>query len=258
MGNKIRIPSLAILGGGQLGRMLIQKAIDYNIHTSVLDPDPDAPCRDLCNHFVNGSFKDHDTVLAFGKQADVITVEIEHVNVDALEELEKMGKAVYPQPSVLRIVQDKGVQKQFYKDHNIPTSEFVLVKDRAEISQHQDFLPAMQKLRLSGYDGRGVKAVKTKEQITEAFDEPSVLEKFVDFQREISVIVSRNKDGQIKTFPVVELEFNDEANLVEYLYSPSQLAREINEKATEVATRVIRELNMIGLKCSSTKMVMCW
>jgi len=238
---------LSILGGGQLGRMLIQKAIDFNITSRVLDPSGNAPCKDLCSEFMVGDFNDYNTVMDFGRDADVLTVEIEHVNVKALEDLESAGVKVFPQPSVLKIVQDKGVQKQFYKDHGIPTSEFVLVENADDITNHKAMFPVMQKLRTSGYDGRGVVALKDASSLTKAFNEPSVLERFIDFDKEISVIVSRNENGELSHFPVVELEFNAEANLVEFLFSPSSLSFELEERAVAIAEKVISELGMVGL-----------
>lgn len=239
--------TLAILGGGQLGRMLIQKAIDLNITTHVLDPDPSAPCRDICSRFVTGSFKSYDEVMAFGRDADVITIEIEHVNVDALEELERMGKKVFPQPKVIRLIQDKGLQKEFYRLHKIPTAEFRLVSGREEMSLHHGLFPVMQKLRKSGYDGRGVAPVMTAGDVDKAFDEPSVLERMVDFEKEIAVIVSRNTDGVISHFPVVEMEFNAEANLVEFLFSPASVTEKQTQEAVRIAKTVIEKLEMVGV-----------
>jgi 5-(carboxyamino)imidazole ribonucleotide synthase len=238
---------LGILGGGQLGRMLIQKAIDYNISTFVLDPDSDAPCKDLCSGFTQGDFKDFDTVLHFGSTMDVVTVEIEHVNVDALEELEKRGIKVFPQPAVLRIVQDKGLQKEFYRINTIPTAEFRLVESKSQIDNFIEMLPVMQKLRKFGYDGKGVTPLRTKADLVNAFNEPSVLEKFVDFEKEIAVIVSRNSNGVVCNYPVVELLFNAEANLVEFLYSPASLHKEQEQEAIRIARNVIEKLNMVGL-----------
>ncbi len=238
---------LGILGGGQLGRMLIQKAIDFNIETVVLDPDAEAPCRDLCTRFVNGSFKNFEEVMAFGKLADVITVEIEHVNVDALFELERLGKKIYPEPRVLKIVQDKGLQKEFYRINKIPTAEFRLVENRGDLVSHRDLLPVMQKMRKSGYDGKGVMPLLQPSDFSVAFDEPSVLERMVDFEKELSVIVSRNTDGVIMNYPVVELQFNPEANLVEFLYSPADISGKTAKEAIRIARNVIEKLEMTGL-----------
>ncbi|TND02596.1 MAG: 5-(carboxyamino)imidazole ribonucleotide synthase [Bacteroidetes bacterium] len=238
---------LGILGGGQLGRMLIQDAINYNVHISILDPDPNAPCKDIAAYFETGSLNDFDTVYAFGKKCDLLTIEIEHVNVDALEKLEKEGLTVYPQPQILRMIQDKGQQKIFYRLNNIPTADFFLVNDKAEISKHAADFPFMQKLRRGGYDGRGVTRLTDPAKLENAFDAPSVLEKFVDFQKEISVIVSRNAKGETKSFPTVELEFNPEANLVEFLFSPAGIPPNIEAEAQKIARTVAEKLGIVGL-----------
>ncbi len=238
---------LGILGGGQLGRMLIQKAIDYNLSTFVLDPDEHAPCKDICTAFTHGNFKNYDDVMRFGQDMDIITVEIEHVSVDALEELERMGKKVFPQPKVLRLVQDKGLQKEFYRLNKIPTAEFRLIDRKEELKEYHDFLPVMQKMRKSGYDGKGVKALRTPADFASAFEVPSVLEKFVDFEKELAVIVSRNEFGVTSHYPVVDLEFNTEANLVEFLYSPATVTKEISDKAIEIAKSLIESLKMVGI-----------
>lgn len=237
---------LGILGGGQLGRMLIQETINLDIDVHVLDPDKDAPCKDIAHSFTNGSFKDYDSVLAFGKTMDVVTIEIEHVNVDALEQLEKEGIKVYPQPNVIRLIQDKGAQKEFYQKHNIPTSPYRLIGEN-EAANHTGFFPVFQKLRKGGYDGKGVQPLKSEADLESAFTAPSVLEKAVDLEKELSVIVARNVDGEVKTFPTVELEFNPIANLVEFLFSPANVAAEVEETAQALARKVAEKLEIVGL-----------
>ena len=237
---------LGILGGGQLGRMLIQETINLDIDVHVLDPDPDAPCRDISHAFTNGSFKDYETVLAFGKNMDVVTIEIEHVNVDALEELEKQGVKVFPQPNVVRLIQDKGAQKEFYRKYNIPTSDFRLIGEN-EVAENTDFFPVFQKLRKGGYDGQGVQPLTSISDVEKAFNEPSVLEKAVDLEKELSVIVARNASGEVKTFPTVELEFNPIANLVEFLFSPANVSDEVEKTAQELAKKVAQKLEIVGL-----------
>ena len=192
---------LGILGGGQLGRMLIQESINYNVTTFVLDPDKDAPCKDICKKFVHGSLTDFETVYKFGKEVDLLTIEIEKVNVDALDKLEKEGLKVYPQSRVIRLIQDKGIQKQFFKENDIPTAPFQIFGNKMELMAAKVPFPYIQKLRRDGYDGRGVKTIKSESDLEKAFDEPFLIEKLVDFEKELSVIVSRNEDGQIKTFP---------------------------------------------------------
>ncbi|MCA6363407.1 MAG: 5-(carboxyamino)imidazole ribonucleotide synthase [Bacteroidetes bacterium] len=238
---------LGVLGGGQLGRMLIQDAISLNIPVHTIDPDADAPCKAISHSFMHGSLQDYDTVYAFGKNVDLLTIEIEHVNVDALEALEKEGLPVYPQPAVLRIIQDKGLQKQFYRDNSIPTAPFELVNSKSEILQHAATFPYMQKLRKGGYDGKGVTPLTNAANIDSAFDAPSVLEKFVDFEKELAVIVARNTKGEIKSFPVVDMEFNPEANLVEFLFSPAQIPAAVEQEAKRIAEMVARKLGIVGL-----------
>ena len=238
---------LGIVGGGQLGRMLIQSAIDFNIDISVLDPDPHAPCKHLCDQFVVGKLTDFDTLYHFGKSCDILTIEIENVSVPALKQLAEEGKMVYPQPEVIALIQDKRTQKQFYQQHDIPTAEFILVENRAMLSDHVSFLPAVNKLGREGYDGRGVQILKGEPDLAKGFDAPGLLEKFIDFDREISVIVARNGHGEIKTFPPVELSYHPEQNLVEYLFSPAQITAEVKEKAANIAQEIITKLNMIGL-----------
>jgi len=237
---------IAMLGGGQLGRMLIQKAIDWNLRLSVLDPDPSAPCSSISN-FTTGKLTDKDTVLAFASDADIITIEIENVNTQALAELEKRGQKVFPQPAVIELIQDKRRQKQFYKEHGIPTAEFVLTENRAEVIKNQSFLPAVNKLGREGYDGRGVQILRHADDLSKAFDAPGLLEKWVDFEKEISVIVARNSKGELASYPAVEMVFHPEANLVEYLFSPAQLAPSIERTADGIARKVIEGLDMVGL-----------
>ncbi len=238
---------LGVLGGGQLGRMLLQEAIDLDVKIAALDPDENAPCHQIVHEFVHGSFKDKQTVLDFGKDKDLITVEIEHVNIEALKELEDSGIPVYPQPDLLAIVQDKGLQKEFYSKNNIPTAPYALVNDKAEAMERRDLLPFAQKLRKGGYDGKGVSIIRSEQDFEKAFDAPSVLEQFVDFEKELAVIVARSANGEVKAFPTVELEFNPEANLVELLFAPAEISDSIDEKARSVAMKTIEAFGFVGL-----------
>lgn len=238
---------VGVLGGGQLGRMLIREAVNIDAKLYHLDPSENAPCALLSSRFTQGSLQDFDTVYNFGKDKSVVTIEIENVNVDALKKLEEEGIAVYPQPDILEMVQDKGLQKQFYEANNIPTAPFYIVQDKEEIRKYRQEFPFMQKMRKGGYDGKGVTPLRNDQDLTDAFDAPSVLEKFVDFEKEISVIVARNLDGQIATFPVVEMEFNPEANLVEFLFAPAKISDAIEEKAMKIAKDLIDKLGMVGL-----------
>lgn len=240
-------PTIGILGGGQLGLMLLQAAIDWNLRVHVLDPDAEAPCRHLCTQFTQGSLTDYETVYRFGQGVDVLTIEIERVNVDALEALERAGKQVYPQPSVIRTIQDKRLQKQFYRDHNLPTADFVLTDNRAHVARHSDFLPAFHKLGRDGYDGRGVQRIASSADLERAFDAPGVLEKAVDFEKELAVIVARNERGDVQTFPTVEMVFHPELNLVEYLFAPAEIPDAINEQAQAIARRTADAFGIVGL-----------
>jgi 5-(carboxyamino)imidazole ribonucleotide synthase len=236
---------IAVLGGGQLGRMLIQEVSRYNLSIKILDPVPQAPAAELAASFVQGDFRDYQTVMDFCADAEVVTIEIEHVNLEALKELEKRGKKVFPQPAVLEIIKDKGLQKLFYEQKGIPTAPFRLVE--GELEQHADFFPCMQKARTGGYDGKGVYPLKSESDLSNALQGPSVLEKWVSFEMEIAVIVARNESGETSVFPVVEMEFNPEANLVEMLFSPSQVSKNIQEKAEQIALQVASELGVVGL-----------
>ncbi|AHM61025.1 phosphoribosylaminoimidazole carboxylase, ATPase subunit [Flammeovirgaceae bacterium 311] len=238
---------VGVLGGGQLGRMLIQSAVDFNLELHMLDPDPQAPCHQLASSFTPGSLTDYNTVLEWGRQFELLTIEIENVNVDALKALQQLGKQVYPQPEVIALIQDKRTQKQFFQDKNIPTAPFILTENRQEVSQHLQFLPAMHKLGREGYDGRGVQRISSAQDLEKAFDKPGLLEKLIDFETEISVIVARNANGEEKAFPAVEMVFHPEHNLVEYLFAPARLAPKVIEEAEQIALKVIRELNMVGL-----------
>lgn len=237
---------IGVLGGGQLGRMLIQNAINYNLNISVLDPDGNAPCKGISN-FTKGSITDFETVYKFGKDKEIITIEIENVNTEALKALEKEGKKVYPQPELIELIQDKGLQKMFYQRNGIPTADFFLVENKEQIGKYAGFFPFFQKLRKGGYDGKGVVKLSNPDNLEKAFNEPSVLERLVDFDKEISVIVARNPNGEIKCFPVVECEFNPQANLVEFLFSPAAIKKSVEKEAYSIATTVAEKLKIVGL-----------
>ena len=248
MNHKVDLTTkLGILGGGQLGRMLIQEAVNFNIHISLLDPSVNAPCADLANNFVVGNFNDYQTVLDFGKTVDVLTIEIEHVNIEALEELERLGKKVFPRPQALRTIQDKGLQKQFYRANNIPTAPFHLIDNAEDALLFKEKGPFMQKLRKGGYDGKGVTPLRTESEFNAAFNAPSVLEEFVPFVKELAVIVARNENGELATFPLVEMEFNPDANLVEFIFSPANVNIEIENNAKNIATDIANKLEHVGL-----------
>jgi len=237
---------LGILGGGQLGRMLIQSGVDFNLPFAVLDPDSHAPCSTLVE-FHHGKLTDFDAVMKFGETCDIITIEIENVNTAALKELARRGKRVYPQPEVIELIQDKRTQKRFYQAHGIPTADFILTGNANDVRKNLDFLPAVNKLGREGYDGRGVQILRAEKDLDKAFDAPGLLEKLIDFEKEIAVIVARNPGGEIKTFPPVEMVFHPVQNLVEYLFAPAAIASSVVQEADTLAQKIIRELNMVGI-----------
>ncbi|KHJ39607.1 N5-carboxyaminoimidazole ribonucleotide synthase [Pedobacter glucosidilyticus] len=247
MKSNITQTRLGILGGGQLGRMLIQEAINFNLSISILDPDANAPCKNICDYFEVGSISDYETVYNFGKNLDLLTIEIEKVNIEALEDLEKEGVTVFPQPRIIRLIQDKGLQKQFFKENDIPTSEFQLIANKEQLLTDKIPFPYIQKLRKDGYDGKGVVKIVDESDLNKAFEQASIVEKWIDFEKEIAVIIARNENGQTETFPLVEMDFNKEANLVEFLISPSTYNFEIQQKADKIARDIADCLNIVGL-----------
>ncbi len=238
---------LGVLGGGQLGRMLIQEAINYNLQVSIIDPDASAPCKSLAHEFTQGKLTDYDTVLDFGRQCNLLTIEIENVNTEALKQLELEGVVVYPQPDIIEMIKDKVSQKKFYRDNDIPTAPFITVENKKDVANASLSLPFVNKLAKEGYDGRGVQVIRSEDDFARAFDAAGLVEEFVDFEKEISVIVARNKQGEIKVFPAVELEFHPEHNLVEYLHAPANISQENNTQAREIAIQIITRLEMVGL-----------
>lgn len=242
---------LGILGGGQLGKMMLNDTRKFDIYTCVLDPSDDAPCKIACNEFHKGDLMDYDTVVNFGKNVDVLTIEIENVNVDALETLEKDGIKVYPSSDTLRIIQNKATQKLFYIDNDIPTADFARFAYVSEIEDAIDNgglqLPFVWKAAKFGYDGNGVKVVRTKDDIKELKDGECIAETMIPFKNELAVIVSRNANGEVKTYPVVEMEFHPEANQVEYVICPARIDTLVAIKVQEIALKVSKAFNHVGL-----------
>src|SRR5579862_939454 len=238
---------VGILGGGQLGRMLLQSAANYPVETSVLENEPDCPSAHLCHHFVQGDIRNFDDVYKFGKNLDALTIEIESVSVEALEKLENEGVQVYPRPAALRIIRNKISQKQFYKDSEIPTANFIVTTNREDLLKFEEFLPAVHKVGLGGYDGRGVQVVRTTEDMKNGFDAPSVLEKMIDIAKEVSQIVAINERGETALFPPVEMVFNKDLNLLDYQISPSDLNKEIIWKIEAISLKIARELKSPGI-----------
>ena len=237
---------LGILGGGQLGRMFIQEAANFDVQVHILDESSNGPAGQLATSFTKGDITNYEDVFNFGKSLDLLTVEIENVNIKALFDLEKIGLKVFPQPHVLSTIKDKGTQKEFYRKHNLPTSEFQFLDENTPISELEKRIPFVQKLRTGGYDGRGVQLIKNNDDLLNAFTEPSIAEDLIDFEKELSVIVARNERGETAVFPTVECEFND-ANLVEYLFSPADVSEEIEKKAESLAIDVINAFEMVGI-----------
>lgn len=242
---------LGILGGGQLGKMLCQAASTWDVSTYVLDPDPEAPASGIATKFVHGSFRDFETVMSFASDLDLITIEIEGVSIEAVEALEKQGIPVFPQPSCIRIIRDKGLQKMFYKEHQLPTADFALYNNALEIKEKvakgELNLPFVQKKRLSGYDGQGVLVATKASDFDLMFDEPSLVEDFVDGALEIAVIVSRNAFGEMACYPAVEMVFNPVANLVESLLSPARIDQNLAAEAEDIAKQIADKLQIVGL-----------
>lgn len=236
-----------VLGGGQLGRMLIQEAMNYDVRIYSMDNSKDSPCSHLAYEYTIGDITNYEDVIKFGQDKDVLTVEIENVNVDALEKLEDQGVKVFPQPRVLRLIRDKGLQKQFYVENDIPTASFEFVDSKSELENTSFQYPYVQKLRTGGYDGKGVHMVRSESDLDLSFLEPSILEETIDFEKELSVIVARNKDGETVTYPLVECEFSPKLNLVEFLFSPAEVTSDIETAAEKLAKKVVEDLDMVGL-----------
>lgn len=238
---------IGILGGGQLGRMLLQAAANYPVETYVLENDEECPAAHLCHHFTKGNIKDFDAVYNFGKGLDAITIEIENVNIDALEKLETEGIKVYPRPSVLRTIKNKINQKEYYKQHEIPTSEFIITNSLADLNHHESFLPAVHKIGEGGYDGRGVQLLKTKEDVEKGFDKPAVLEKMVVISKEIAQMVAINDKGETALYPPVEMIFDPDLNLLDYQLCPAALDEKIVWKVEAIALSVVRNFKSPGI-----------
>jgi len=238
---------IGILGGGQLGRMLLQAAANYPVETFVLENDPACPAAHLCHHFTCGDIKEFDAVYNFAKELDAITIEIENVNVDALEKLENEGVKVYPRPHVLKTIKNKIHQKQYYKRHEIPTAEFIVTENLEELDSRKSFLPAVHKLGEGGYDGRGVQILNDPGDIEKGFDKPAVLEKLIHIHKEISQIIAINDRGETAIYPPVEMLFDPVLNLLDYQLCPAQLDTKILWKVEAIALAVVRNFKSPGI-----------
>ena len=245
-------PKLGILGGGQLGKMLCQAASPWHLPVYVLDRSDDTPAAPFATVFQRGDFRDYDDVMAFGRHLDVLTIEIEHIDTTALHELEAAGVKVYPQPRVIDLIKDKGLQKQFYADHDIATTDFQLFPDGAAVKQAVAAgavtLPFVQKARTGGYDGQGVSIIRTEEDLKATLlDVPCVVEVLADIDKELAVIVARSANGEVRVFNTVEMEFHPTANLVEYLVCPAAIVGDVDGHASRLAVDVAQQLEIVGL-----------
>ncbi|MDT0641461.1 5-(carboxyamino)imidazole ribonucleotide synthase [Zunongwangia sp. F363] len=242
---------LGILGGGQLGKMMLYETRKLDIQTHVIDPNPEAPCRISCNYFEQGDLMDYETVLNFGRKVDVLTFEIEGVNVDALRKLKEEGIKTYPSAETLEKIQNKGVQKKFYLDHQIPTAGFEIFGSKEElikaIEEGKRTFPFVWKSTTGGYDGKGVAVIKAKSDLEEIQDAECIAEEMIPFKNELAVIVARNPSGEVKTYPVVEMEFHPTANQVEYVICPARIDSEVAEKARNLAKKVSEAFKHVGL-----------
>lgn len=238
---------IGILGGGQLGRMLLQASANYVVKTYVLENDENCPAAHLCHHFTKGDITNFDAVYNFGKDLDTITIEIENINVEALEKLEAEGVKVYPKPSAIKTIKNKILQKEFYNFHQIPTAPFIITQNKTELQKHIELLPAVHKLAQGGYDGKGVTIIETKNDIDKGFNEPSILEKAVKIKKEIAVIVAMGVDGQTAIYPPVEMVFDPVLNLLDYQLCPATLAQQALWRVEAIALKIVKELNSPGL-----------
>lgn len=236
-----------ILGGGQLGRMLLQAAANYPVETFVMEKDENCPAAHLCNHFTQGDITNFDDVYQFGKSLDVVTIEIESVNIDALKRLEMEGIKVYPSAAALEIIKNKITQKEFYRNNNIPTADFIITQNENEVRNQQSFLPAVHKLALGGYDGKGVQILRDENGLKNAFKEPAVLEKMVDIKKELAIIIGINDKGETAIYSPVEMMFNHQLNLLEYQISPPMVEETILWKAEAIALAVVKNLKSAGI-----------
>lgn len=243
---------IGILGGGQLGKMLCLAAAPWDFKTCILDASADFPAAQVCAEFTEGDFNNYDDVLAFGKGKDVLTIEIEHVNTKALHELKRLGKVVHPSPEALDIIKDKGLQKEFYRENEIPTAPFELFENEdlllKAVESGRWTLPFVQKTRTAGYDGKGVAILRTQDDLkTKLLPGPCLAEHLAPVQTEIAVIAAKNPSGEVAVFPAVEMDFHPEANLVELLVCPARIPALAAAEAEALAEQVIRSFDICGL-----------
>ncbi|MFV9483102.1 5-(carboxyamino)imidazole ribonucleotide synthase [Christiangramia sp. ASW11-125] len=242
---------LGILGGGQLGKMMLYETRKYDIQTLVLDPSPEAPSRISCDYFEQGDLMDYETVLQFGRKADVLTFEIEGINIEALKQLESEGIKTFPSAATLEKIQNKAVQKEFYEQHNLPTAAFKRFPNlellKSDVNKQKVSLPFVWKSATGGYDGKGVSVIRTEADLANLPDTECIAENLVPFKNELAVIVARNPSGEVRTYPVVEMEFHPTANQVEYVICPARIENNVAEKARKLAENVSEAFEHVGL-----------
>jgi len=245
--NPLHMKKVGILGGGQLGRMLLQAATCYPVEVFMMESEIDCPSAPYCRNFTQGNIRNYEDVIAFGKDLDAITIEIEDVNLEALIALEQQGVQVFPKPSALKIIQNKIHQKEYYSNHEIPTSPYIITPNRQALTTNQHFLPAVHKLAVGGYDGRGVQVINNSDDINRGFDAPAVLEKKVDIKQEIAMLVAVALGGEIKIYPIVEMIFDQDLNLLSHQLCPARLEEKLLWKAEAIAIQAVKNLKSPGL-----------
>ncbi len=238
---------VGILGGGQLGRMLLQEAANYPIITYILENDADCPSAHLCHYFIKGDINNYEDVLAFGNLVDVLTIEIEAVSTDALETLEQKGKLIIPKVQCLKTIKNKLLQKKFYKTHEIPTADFVITQNSADLQQFLNFLPAVHKVGMGGYDGKGVQIIETEADLDKSFDAPSILEKKVDIAKEIAMIVAISQKRETVFYPPVEMIFDNYLNLLDYQICPANIEEPILWRLEAIAQKLAKAFDSPGI-----------
>lgn len=238
---------IGILGGGQLGRMLQEKALEYGIDLYFLDGDPKAPCS-IFGNFRQGSFKSREEVISFGRDKDIMTIEIEHVDAEALEDISKSGVKVIPSVSAIKMIKNKANQKAFYRQNDIPTADFVINdSSKLDLEQFSDWYPFVQKTQTDGYDGKGVVIIHSQEEISKELHHPSIIERLVDIKKELAITVVIEEDKSFKLFPICEMVFDEAYNLVDYVIAPAEITKSIEKKVQEIARKIAHNLNSAGI-----------
>jgi 5-(carboxyamino)imidazole ribonucleotide synthase len=245
--NKKNILKAGILGGGQLGKMLLQAAANYPVETYLMENDKNCPAAHLCHHFCLGDIRSFDDVYKFGKDLHAITIEIESVNEEALEKLEAEGVKIFPRPAALKVIKNKILQKQFYQQHEIPTAPFTITQNLDELRQNVDFIPAVHKIGMGGYDGRGVQILRSEKDFDKGFKEPAVLEKLISIEKEISHIVAISEKGETVIYPPVDMVFDPDLNLLDYQISPADIPDQMLWRTEAIAIKTAKNLESPGI-----------